>query len=66
MSDFVSSREAQKIYKVAEQTLRDWATSGKINYITTAGGHRRYCVIKPQDNRKKYIIRESFIKKTRK
>ena len=52
MSEFVSSRKAQSFYKVSEQTLRDWANSGKVNYITTAGGHRRYCVaVEPAEHK---------------
>ena len=39
MTEFVSSKKAQEIYKVKEQTLRDWANSNKINFITTAGGY---------------------------
>ena len=63
MSEFVSSSKAQEIYKVKEQTLRDWANAGKINFITTAGGHRRYCVIQPQEHRKNIIYARVSSKK---
>ena len=63
MSEFVTSREAQEIYKVKEQTLRDWANANKINYITTTGGHRRYCVVKPQEHKKNIIYARVSSKK---
>jgi predicted site-specific integrase-resolvase len=63
MTEFVSSKKAQEIYKVKEQTLRDWANSNKINFITTAGGHRRYCIIKPQENKQSIIYARVSSKK---
>lgn len=47
---FVSPKEASQKLKVSEQTLRNWADSGEIEYLTTEGGHRRYNIqtnIKP-------------------
>ena len=41
---YVSPKDACKHYKVTSQTLRVWANEGKIQYITTDGGHRRYRV----------------------
>lgn len=55
---YVSSSAAQKHYKVASQTLRDWANQGKISYIVTDGGHRRYKIEKIDENivEKKKIV----------
>lgn len=39
---YVPAREARAYYRVSDQTLRDWATDGKINYIRTSGKHHRY------------------------
>ncbi len=63
MTDYVSSKTAQKFYKVSEQTLRDWANADKISYITTHGGHRRYRVVKPSDNKKKIVYARVSSKK---
>ena len=64
MEDFVSSSKAQEFYKVSEQTLRDWANSNKINYITTEGGHRRYRIFKERkENRRKIIYARVSSKK---
>ena len=63
MTDFVPSRKAQEFYKVKEQTLRDWANAGKINYFKTAQGHRRYCIIKPQEHKKKIVYARVSSKK---
>jgi excisionase family DNA binding protein len=41
---YVKPKEASKYFKVSDNTLRMWATSGKIKYITTEGGHRRYLI----------------------
>lgn len=49
--DYVSAKEAMLIYKVSQDTLRRWANSDKIAFITTKGGHRRYA--KPIDQKKK-------------
>ena len=56
MEEFVSSAKAQQYYKVAEQTLRDWANNNKINYITTTGGHRRYYIPSERKEHRKKII----------
>lgn len=63
MSNFVPSRKAQAFYKVKEQTLRDWASAGKINFITTAGGHRRYSIIEQQEHKKSIIYARVSSKK---
>lgn len=39
---YLSSKEVTKKLNVSDQTLRDWANLGKIKYIKTKGGHRRY------------------------
>ena len=41
---YVKPKEASKYYNVSDNALRTWATSGKIKYITTEGGHRRYLI----------------------
>ena len=33
---------AAALYRVPLSTLGDWAKSGKLTYIRTLGGHRRY------------------------
>jgi predicted site-specific integrase-resolvase len=44
MENFVRPETACSILKVVPGTLRLWANTGKINFITTKGGHRRYNV----------------------
>jgi excisionase family DNA binding protein len=34
--------EAAGLFRVPRSTLGDWAKSGKLTYIRTLGGHRRY------------------------
>jgi len=63
MTDFVSTKVAKEHYKVSDQTLRDWANNNKINYIITEGGHRRYCIIPKQENRKRIIYARVSSKK---
>lgn len=41
---YVHPKEAAKFYQVSEQALRNWSIKGKIKYITTKGGHRRYLI----------------------
>ena len=41
---YVSTSTAKRFYGVSSDTLRRWATSNKIKFITTKGGHRRYFV----------------------
>ncbi len=41
---YVSSKEAQKSYKVSPQTLRTWADNGQIETQKTNGGHNRYLI----------------------
>ena len=41
---YVRPKEACERYKVTDQCLRVWAKQGKIKYITTNGGHRRYFI----------------------
>ena len=42
--DYAKPKDASKYYNVSENTLRSWSSQGKIKYITTQGGHRRYCI----------------------
>ena len=44
--EYVVSREASKILGVHPNTLRKWAKNGKIEYIKSASGQRRYNVNK--------------------
>lgn len=44
MDKFVRPETACSILKVVPGTLRLWANTGKIKFITTKGGHRRYNV----------------------
>lgn len=44
MNGYITTREAKKILKVNEDTLRRWADSGKIPFIRTPGGQRLYDV----------------------
>jgi putative resolvase len=63
---FVTSKKAQEYYKVAGETLRSWALRGEIEFKTTAGGHRRYKIMCPEDrenNRKSYIYARVSSKK---
>ena len=48
MSDakYVSSKAARDTLGVCNKTLRSWATSGKLDFILTDGGWRRYNVSK--------------------
>lgn len=43
---YVSSRKAKTYYGVCDQTLRNWADEGKIEFILTKGNQRRYKIIK--------------------
>lgn len=42
MQQYVTPREARKLVGVATSTLKEWATSGYIQYITSPGGKRLY------------------------
>lgn len=41
---YVKPKEASKYYNVSENALRTWASTGKIKFNTTKGGHRRYLI----------------------
>ena len=47
---YVTPKQASKHYSVSEQTLRYWSLTGKIKYITTKGGHRRYSLTSATTN----------------
>ncbi len=40
--DYVKSSEAARILHVSIQTLARWAREGKLPYVITMGGHRRF------------------------
>lgn len=49
MSDeqkFVRPEEACRVLKVSTASLKRWATAGKIDFVLTSGGHRRYNLAK--------------------
>jgi len=41
---YVTTSNAKAYYSVSTDTLRRWAKTGKISFILTKGGHRRYYV----------------------
>jgi len=45
---YVKPKEACKYYGVSDQALRLCANEGKVKYITTKGGHRRYILDQPK------------------
>ena len=55
---FVTSQKAQKYYSVSHETLRQWAIKGEIEFTSTSGGHRRYKIIRPIDNK---VGKKSYI-----
>ena len=44
--NYVTPGEAARILGVCDRTLRYWEEQGKITAIRTAGGQRRYDIIK--------------------
>ena len=42
--EYVKPKDASKYYNVSDYALRSWSSQGKIKYITTQGGHRRYLI----------------------
>ena len=53
---YVNPKEASKHFNVTGNTLRTWSSQGKIEYITTVGGHRRYLVNKDTKQTKEIKI----------
>jgi predicted site-specific integrase-resolvase len=51
---YVNPKKATEYYKVSEQCLRIWANQGKIKYILTKGGHRRYLI--PSGEKEEKIV----------
>ena len=39
---YIRPEDAKRILKVSDRTLFYWCDSGKISFIKTKGGHRRY------------------------
>ena len=62
-SNYISSKQAQKHFKVSEQTLRDWANKGTIEYTRTEGGHRRYKLKEINKNKLKIVYARVSSKK---
>jgi putative resolvase len=42
MSKLLTIKQASEYLNVSQDTLRKWDKSGKLNSLTTSGGHRRY------------------------
>jgi excisionase family DNA binding protein len=40
--EFLRPAEAAKLLHVSPQTISRWAKEGKIGYVVTLGGHRRF------------------------
>ena len=53
---YVTPKQARKHYDVSEKTLKRWSDSGKIKFINTKGGHRRYIVSEQKSENGKNII----------
>lgn len=53
--DYVSAKKASEYFSVSTDTLRRWADDGKIQFITTQGGHRRYVIPQLDDDRESII-----------
>jgi predicted site-specific integrase-resolvase len=53
---YVNAAKAAEYYNVCTETLRVWAKSNKIEFVTTTGGHRRYKLPDKQEKIKhKYL-----------
>lgn len=42
MNEFISSKEATRLLHITPKTLRLWASQGKIHFVRTPSGQRRY------------------------
>ncbi len=42
---YISPKDITSLYGVSSQGLRKWSIEGKIKYIRTPGGHRRYNIV---------------------
>lgn len=40
--ELLTPREVAALFHVNPKTVTRWAEAGKIGFVTTAGGHRRY------------------------
>ncbi len=40
--EYIRPEDARRLLKITDRTLFEWSKQGKINFITTKGGHRRY------------------------
>ena len=40
--DLLTPAEVAQMFRVDPKTVTRWAKAGKLNYIRTMGGHRRY------------------------
>lgn len=53
---FVSPSQASKYYGVSTESLRQRANKGKVKFIVTSGGHRRYQIIHRDAHEKRSYI----------
>ena len=60
-TEFVTPQKAAKFYNVSNETLRLWSQNGKIPFVTTPGGHRRYKITNFNKSSKKTDQRVSVI-----
>jgi putative resolvase len=58
MSKLLTIKQASEYLNVSQDTLRKWDKSGKLNSLTTSGGHRRYL----QEDLDKFIGINNFNK----
>ena len=42
LEEFIRPAEAAKLLHVSPQTITRWAKEGRIGYVVTLGGHRRF------------------------
>jgi excisionase family DNA binding protein len=42
VEEFLRPAEAAKLLHVSPQTISRWAKEGRIGYVVTLGGHRRF------------------------
>lgn len=66
--NYASPVEAARYYGVCVATIREWSTKGKIEFIKTDGGHRRYILptIENAKQKKSYIYARVSSKKQKK
>jgi excisionase family DNA binding protein len=56
--EYLPSKEAAQKLGVSDQTLRNWANAGKIDYIRTPGNQRKYNVSSIMEDAQKRAAEE--------